>query len=116
MYQTLAQSDVALGMWEGNSCLESPCKGIVGWKQETLATGLWRSSSPWVLAGWLLCADGWGARGMRWDGQCLLFFAFLWERCGDLELDLHDRRLGDGERERLDFFGDFDFVLLKVKE
>ena len=45
--------------------------------------------------------------------QCLLFFVFLWERCGDRELDLlHVFLAGEGDRDRLDFLGDFDFVLL----
>lgn len=41
------------------------------------------------------------------SGQCLLFFAFLWERCGDRDLDLLAFWSGDGDRERLDRLGDF---------
>lgn len=44
--------------------------------------------------------------------QCLLFFVFLWERCGDRELDLlHVFLAGEGDRDRLDFLGDFDLIL-----
>lgn len=43
------------------------------------------------------------------QSQCLLFFAFLWERCGDRDLDLPALRSGDGDRERLDHLGDLIF-------
>ena len=49
----------------------------------------------------------------RGESQCLLFFAFLWERCGDRDLDLPAFRFGDGDRERLDHLG--DLVLLNVQ-
>lgn len=42
----------------------------------------------------------------RVESQCLLFFLFLWERCGDRDLDFPDFRSGDGDRERLDHLGD----------
>lgn len=45
------------------------------------------------------------------ESQCLLFFAFLWERCGDRDLDFLVFRSGDGDRERLDHLG--DLVLFK---
>lgn len=50
----------------------------------------------------------------RLESQCLLFFAFLWERCGDRDLDFTVFRFGDGDRECLDHLG--DLVLLEKKQ
>lgn len=44
------------------------------------------------------------------QSQCLLFFAFLWERWGDRDLDLPALRSGDGDRDRLDRLGDFFLI------
>lgn len=61
-----------------------------------------------MKAAWLLQGER-----HRPQDQCLLFLVFLWERCGDRELDLlHVFLAGEGDRDRLDFLGDFDFVLL----
>lgn len=42
--------------------------------------------------------------------QCLLFFVFLWERCGDRDLDFRAFLSGDGDRDLFNHLGDFVFI------
>ena len=55
---------------------------------------------------------GGGCVRSKVEDQCLFFFVFLWERCGERELDLHTFLAGEGDRDLFDLLGDLDFVLL----
>lgn len=61
---------------------------------------------------WLVEAQSWMMKPPA-GSQCLLFFDFLWERCGERDLDFFALWSGDGDRERLDRLGDFVLLVRK---
>lgn len=60
----------------------------------------------WVRRVFFCCFFFFGVERKMCESQCLLFFVFLWDRCGERDLDFAVFRSGDGDRERLDHLGD----------